>query len=74
MLTSIDVEKAFDKKHPLMIKKKKAQQAGYKRNVHQPSQGLYEKSTVNIKLSGKFKILSSKFRNKTGMPTLAISI
>ena len=35
---------------------------------------IYEKSTVNIKLNGKFKIPSSKFRNKTGMPTLAISI
>ena len=38
MVTSIDVEKAFDKKHPFMIKKK-VQQAGYKRNVHQPNQG-----------------------------------
>ena len=74
MVTSIDVEKAFDKKHPLMIKKKKLNKLGIKEMFISLIKAIYEKSTGNIKLSGKFKILSSKFRNKTGMPTLAISI
>ena len=73
MVTSIDVEKAFDKKHPLMIKKK-LNKLGIKEMFISLIKAIYEKSTGNIKLSGKSKILSSKFRNKTGMPTLAISI
>ena len=72
MILSIDAEKPFDKiQHPFMIKKKKnSHQSGYRGNISQRNKGHSQCHTQQWKAES----LSSKFRNKMGMLTLASSI
>ena len=71
MITSIDVDKAFDKiQHPFMIKT--LQKVGTEGNYLNIIKVIYEKGTANTILNGKnSEIISVKIRNKTRMSTLA---
>ena len=78
MIISIDAEKAFDKtQHPFMIKKKKKtlQKAGIEGTYLNIIKAIYDKPTANIILNGnKLKVITSKIRNKTRVPTLTTTI
>ena len=74
MMISLDAEKAFDKiQHLLMIKTlTKVGTEGTYLNI---IKGIYNKSTIQHDMQQwKFESPSTKFRNKTRMPTLTTSI
>ena len=74
MIISIDTEKAFDKmQHPFMIKT--LQKVGIEGTYLNIIKAIYDKPTANIILNGnKLKVITSKIRNKTRVPTLTTTI
>ena len=74
MITSIDVEEAFDKvQHPFMINT--LNKVGVEGAFLNIIKAIYETPTANITLNGqKLKSFPTKIRNKTRMPPLTTSI
>ena len=73
MIISIDEEKAFDKiQYPFMIKT--LQKVGIEGTYLNIIKAICDKPTANIVLKGEKQAISSKFRNKTRVPTLTTII
>ena len=71
MIISIDAQKAFDKiQHPFMIKT--LQKVGIEGTYLNVIKAIYDKPTANTVLNGE--TISTKIRNKTGLPTLTTII
>jgi len=71
MIFSIDAEKAFDNIQHLPIHGKNSQESGFRRNIPQIINAMYENPTANIILNGeKLKAFPLTSGTKQGCPLL----